>query len=352
MSDHRDLLAALGVELAPELLEWALTDSSYVTEDEVLANERLEFLGDAVAGFVVTDQLMLEHPLASEDQLAKYRRSVFNMLTLADLARSLGPGGLGAHLRYGSAEHRDRALVLADTLEAVFGAIYLQHGISVVTEVVRRLFEPLIRGTVGSARANDPIRKPPWPNVNTEVTIYSSSDAGEHLRDALLDVLNICGFDFVAATYPVVGSWFQRLFVRERDSTAGKRLEHLAGRLERAAELKYINTPRSETDEREANAIARLAEAMATMDEVIIRTSSVLFIKTGGRVLSWVLTEDEITVLNDNPQLMKSPLAILDALPRIKGAALTSTDNRSGSVVHLHTPSVDEKPRHQSDRKG
>jgi hypothetical protein len=96
------------------------------------------------------------------------------------------------------------------------------------------------------------------------------------------------------------------------------KLADLAGKLERAAELKYIATPRSESDEREANAIARLAQAMETMNEAVIRTSSVLFIKTAGQVLAWVLSEEEIRILNDNPHLMRSPQEILESLPALR----------------------------------
>jgi hypothetical protein len=55
-------------------------------------------------------------------------------------------------------------------------------------------------------------------------------------------------------------------------------------------------------------------------DEVVIRTSSVLFVKTGGLLAAWVLTEQEIRILNDNPHLMRSPLELLDALPRLRPA--------------------------------
>jgi hypothetical protein len=147
-----------------------------------------------------------------------------------------------------------------------------------------------------------------------DVTIYTSSDDGERLQDALLEVLELCGFELASQEEPQRGSWFRRLHVRSHDAHAKDKLNQLAGKVERAAELRYINAPRSASDEREANAIGRLADAMSTMDEVVIRTSSLIFIKTNGRVVSWVLTEEEIRVLNDNPQLMKSPLQLLDAL--------------------------------------
>jgi hypothetical protein len=149
-----------------------------------------------------------------------------------------------------------------------------------------------------------------------DVTVYTSADAGESLRDAVVELLNVAGFDILELSEPVLGSWFQRLSLRRRDSGAMEKLSQLAGKLERAAELKYIEVPRSETDEREAKAIALLADALADMDEVVIRTSHVLFVKTDGRLVSWVLTENQIRMLGENPQLMRSPHDLMAALDK------------------------------------
>ncbi len=144
-----DLEKALGVSLDPQLLRRALTHRSYAYEHGGLpTNERLEFLGDAVLGLVITTALYHNHPDLPEGQLAKLRASVVNMRALAEVARSLGPGGLGAHLLLGKGEEatggRDKASILADTLEAVLGAVYLQHGIEQVSALVHRLFDPLL----------------------------------------------------------------------------------------------------------------------------------------------------------------------------------------------------------------
>jgi ribonuclease-3 len=140
---------ALGVGLTPPMLERALTPRSYAYENGGLpTNERLEFLGDAVLGLVVTDSLFHEHPDLPEGQLAKLRASVVNMRALADVARGLGPGGLGVHLRLGRGEEvtrgRDKASILADTLEALLGAVYLEHGLDQARAVVHRLFDPVM----------------------------------------------------------------------------------------------------------------------------------------------------------------------------------------------------------------
>ncbi|MCP2170321.1 ribonuclease III [Goodfellowiella coeruleoviolacea] len=147
--DRTPLLKALGVDLDAELLVLALTHRSYAYENGGLPpNERLEFLGDAVLGLVVTDKLYRSHPQLPEGQLAKLRASVVNMHALASVARQLGDGGLGAYLLLGRGEEltggRDKASILADGLEAVIGAVYLQHGVETARELVLRLFEKLL----------------------------------------------------------------------------------------------------------------------------------------------------------------------------------------------------------------
>jgi ribonuclease-3 len=147
--DPSSLLAALNVRLEPDLLQLALTHRSYAYENGGLPpNERLEFLGDSVLGMVITDHLYNEHTDLPEGQLARLRASVVNMHALARVARGLGEGGLGAHLLLGKGEEltggRDKASILADTLEAVIGAVYLQEGIDVARAVVHRLFDQLL----------------------------------------------------------------------------------------------------------------------------------------------------------------------------------------------------------------
>ena len=154
MSEHTDaaarwLTGALGVELPAELLELALTHRSYAYEHGGLpTNERLEFLGDSVLGLVVTDELYRSHPDLPEGQLAKLRASVVNMRALADVARRLGPTGLGTYVRLGRGEEvtggRDKASILADTLEALLGAVYLQYGMDTAATVIHKLFDPLM----------------------------------------------------------------------------------------------------------------------------------------------------------------------------------------------------------------
>ncbi|MGV0066529.1 ribonuclease III [Mycobacterium colombiense] len=149
MSSRQPLLDALGVELSEELLSLALTHRSYAYEHGGLpTNERLEFLGDAVLGLTITDELYHRHPDRTEGDLAKLRASVVNTQALADVARKLCEGGLGVHLMLGRGEANtggaDKSSILADGMESLLGAIYLDHGIDVARKVILRLFGPLL----------------------------------------------------------------------------------------------------------------------------------------------------------------------------------------------------------------
>ncbi|HEX3335682.1 MAG TPA: ribonuclease III, partial [Jatrophihabitans sp.] len=119
-------------------------------------NERLEFLGDSVLGIVITDTLYRTHPDLSEGRLAKLRASVVNMRALAAVARGIGPEGLGAYILLGRGEEatggRDKASILADTLEAVLGAIYVDRGLTEADRIIHFLFDDLLNdvATVGA----------------------------------------------------------------------------------------------------------------------------------------------------------------------------------------------------------
>jgi ribonuclease-3 len=136
----------LGISVERTMLERSLTHRSYAYENGGLpTNERLEFLGDAVLGLVVTDTLYRMHPDLPEGQLAKLRAAVVNMRALADVGRTLD---LGRFLRLGRGEEgtggRDKSSILADTLEALIGAVYLDRGLEEASRLIHRLFDPLI----------------------------------------------------------------------------------------------------------------------------------------------------------------------------------------------------------------
>ncbi|GGC94957.1 ribonuclease 3 [Tersicoccus solisilvae] len=146
MSDLDWLQEQLGVTIDAELLSLALTHRSYAYEHGgIPTNERLEFLGDSILGFAVTDFLFRENPDLSEGELAKLRSAVVSTRALANVARGLG---VGDHIHLGQGEKmtngRDKASILADTMEAIFGATYVDRGIEVARDLVMRLVGPLL----------------------------------------------------------------------------------------------------------------------------------------------------------------------------------------------------------------
>jgi len=137
------------------LLELALTHRSFSYEaGGIPTNERLEFLGDSVLGLVVTDELYKKFPDLDESRLSPLRSGVVNMRALAQIARDLK---LGEHLRIGKGEEstngRDKNSILADSLEALVGAIYLQYDYIKTAEIVLKWMQPALSSvsTLGAA---------------------------------------------------------------------------------------------------------------------------------------------------------------------------------------------------------
>jgi ribonuclease III len=181
--DRAALLAALGVELPDELLTMALTHRSYSYENGGLpTNERLEFLGDAVLGLTITEELYHRHPDRSEGDLAKLRASIVNTQALADVGRALSDGGLGAHLLLGKGEENsggaDKSSILADGVESLLGAIYVEHGLAVAREVILRLFRSLIETAPTLGAGLD------WKSSLQELTAARSMGAPSYMVTA------------------------------------------------------------------------------------------------------------------------------------------------------------------------
>lgn len=127
----------------PALLEEALNHSSYANEHRsagVRSNERLEFLGDSVLGFVTAEFLFCQHPDAPEGDLTRIRAALVCEQSLYEVARKLD---IGAYLKLGRGEEsgggRERTSILADATEAVFAAVYLDGGIGAASALIHRL---------------------------------------------------------------------------------------------------------------------------------------------------------------------------------------------------------------------
>ncbi|MDO5031452.1 ribonuclease III [Corynebacterium sp.] len=155
--DHAPLLESLGVQIQDEHLCLALTHRSFANENGHLPNnERLEFLGDAVLGLSVASKLYEKYPTRPESDISKMRASIVSRYGLSDIAREID---LGSYILLGKGEQstggRDKDSILADTTEAVFGAIYREHGFEVARDVILRLFAKKIDNAVVSGRQMD-----------------------------------------------------------------------------------------------------------------------------------------------------------------------------------------------------
>lgn len=140
-----------------DLLPLALTHRSYAYENDLPSNERLEFLGDSVLGLVVTEYLFAQHPLDDEGHLAKMRAQVVSTRALAGVARE---NGLGEFIRLGRGETRtggaDKDSILADTVEALLGAVHLTAGPDAAAALVMRLLRSRLAEAAALGEGLDP----------------------------------------------------------------------------------------------------------------------------------------------------------------------------------------------------
>ena len=173
------LTEVVGERVDEALLVRALTHRSFAYENGGLPNnERLEFLGDSVLGLVVTDTLYSTHPDLPEGQLAKLRAAVVNMRALAEVARTIG---LGDHVMLGRGEEstggRDKASILADTMEAVIGTVYLSAGMEAAATFVHHLLDPLMAQSATLGAGLD------WKTSLQELSAATSSGVPEYQVD-------------------------------------------------------------------------------------------------------------------------------------------------------------------------
>lgn len=152
--DPAPLERRLGHDFAdPQLLDRALTHRSYAGGH----NERLEFLGDSLLGCVVAILLYERYPSMPEGDLSRLRATLVNQASLFELAQSLD---LGDSLRLGEGELKSggfrRPSILADGLEAILGAVYLDAGFAAVRGVIERLFAPKLDSAGAAPPGKDP----------------------------------------------------------------------------------------------------------------------------------------------------------------------------------------------------
>lgn len=144
--NYATIIQRLGISIEAELLELALTHSSYAYENgKIPDNERLEFLGDSVLGFVVTGHVYSENPEMDEGSLSRLRSATVSAKTLAVAANQIG---LGEFIRLGKGElstgGQTKTNILADTFEAIIGAAYLSGGLAPAKAIIDSLVLPLL----------------------------------------------------------------------------------------------------------------------------------------------------------------------------------------------------------------
>ena len=184
MSD--ELLGRLGAEISPELLKLALTHSSFAYENGGSDNERLEFLGDSVLGYLVASHIFTAHNKLSEGELTKLKNGVVSAQALAVAANRID---LGKHLLLGKGEEqtegRRKENILADAFEALIGAAYIHSGLENAGKIITGHILPLLDDSDALREFADPktslavnLKK-----LNREEPTYEISESGpEHER--------------------------------------------------------------------------------------------------------------------------------------------------------------------------
>lgn len=197
--DHAPLLDALGVQLSDEGLRLALTHRSFANEHGHLPNnERLEFLGDAVLGLSVAHKLYEVYPSRPESDISKMRASIVSRYGLADVARDIG---LGEHILLGKGEiatdGRNKDSILADTTEALFGAIYLEHGFEPARGAILRLFQHKIDTATVTGFHTDwkTILQERCAELKAEMPVYSASVEGPQHDQTFTAFVTVAGHE-------------------------------------------------------------------------------------------------------------------------------------------------------------
>lgn len=181
-----ELAPKLGALINPELLELALTHSSFAYENGGEDNERLEFLGDSILGYLVAEEVYRRFPKATEGDLTRVKNAVVSAPALATAANRIS---LGAHLRLGKGEKSSggasKVNILADAFEALIGAAFQSGGIDSAAQLVKEHIFPLISSPESIRESSDPktalierVQREGMDPISYEIT----ADGPEHVR--------------------------------------------------------------------------------------------------------------------------------------------------------------------------
>jgi hypothetical protein len=149
----------------------------------------------------------------------------------------------------------------------------------------------------------------------TSMSVYTSTDEppSELLR-ALGRLMRVVGLETVETSDIERGSWHRRWRLRETRADGMRTLAKLANKAQRAGELHFVQQVRAQADEHEANAVASVIRALAEVDSAVVQLSSMIIVKHQGGVACRVLSEREIGILADHPELLKAPAELFQIL--------------------------------------
>ena len=181
---YEELLARLDCKIETSLLELALTHSSFSYENGGQSNERLEFLGDSILGFLVAQEVFESNPYLNEGDLTRLKNSLVSAESLATTASRLN---LGKYLRLGKGEEasggRTRLNILADAMEAVIAATFLSNGIEETKKLLQAHILPMLGDPMALREFADPkttLNERLRQKNRSEVTYKVDSSGPEH----------------------------------------------------------------------------------------------------------------------------------------------------------------------------
>jgi hypothetical protein len=149
----------------------------------------------------------------------------------------------------------------------------------------------------------------------TTMAVYTSTDEPPpELLRALGRLMRVAGLTTVETSEVERGSWFRRWRLRETGVERANKLVALANKAQRAGELHFIQQVRARADEHEANAVTSVIRALEGVESAVVQLSSVLIVKHGDGLVCRVLSEREIGILADHPELLKAPAELLGLL--------------------------------------
>jgi hypothetical protein len=251
------------------------------------------------------------------------------------VARGLG---LGRLLRLGRGEEatggRDKASILADALEALIGAIYVDQGPDEAFRVVHQMLdERMSELPLPGTRPAETLRMPAalreamhdhvkygataTPDL-LPVTIYLADEtSSEAVRQAAFELVEAFSLEETGNIEPIRGSWMKRLLLRSRTVATSETAKEIGIEVRRAVELHGIHLAQAEVDEKKAAAASSLIQALADQPKAAIMIGSLLLLKVGDALTVRELTQRELAHLEHNPALLQDPATLLLALQRM-----------------------------------